>query len=154
MQVQRIDNMFNITFEKTAEEIKTFATKKSAAIQTKIEERQSRIKKMRAEHKITDVVLNDIMNQMRAAAHNALVANYSSTVKSDSDATEETVTVGAGAVNFILTEQDFITGERAQVERLDLLVRNVKNVHRRTANGTEYVELFRLTHEELKFLGF
>jgi len=155
MQVQRIDNLFNsITFEKTAEEIRTAAREKAHRIDLKIEERKQRIRRTRDEHKITDAVLNDIMNQMRAQAQNAAIAQYSSSVRSDDGGGDQTVTVGAGVVNFLLTEQDFISGEKAQVERLELLVRNIKNVHRRTASGSEYVELFRLTYEELKFLGF
>lgn len=153
MQVQRIDNMFNFTYEKTAHEIDSAAAKKVYNIKLKIEERQARLRKTREEYKVTDAVLNDIMNQMRAA-NNAMVANYSSTVRSGDGGGDQTVVVGAGVVSFLLAEQDFIVGEKAQVERLEMMVRNIKPVIRRTYGGTEYVELFKLSYEELKFLGF
>lgn len=153
MQVQSIDRMFNFTFEKTAEEITAAATKKALAIRDKIEERGVRIKKMREEHKITDAVLIDIQQQMRANERN-MAAVYNSTVQSNDGVGEMTVSVGAGVINFILTEADFISGEKTQVEHLDLMVRNLRDVTRRTANGTTYVELFKLTYDELKFLGF
>ncbi len=153
MQVQNIDRMFNFTFEKSADEINKTAAKKLLDIASKIEERATRIRRMREEHKITDAVLIDIQNQMRADAQRGMAAQYSSTAMHD-NGQGETVTVGAGVINFILTEQDFISGEKAQIERLELMVRNLRPVERRTANGTTYVELFKLSYEELKFLGF
>lgn len=155
MQVQNIDRMFNnFTYEKSASEVVAAAKKKREEVSNKIEERQRRIRKMREEHKITDAVLIDIQNQMRADAQRGMAAQYTSNTASDDDGRGETVTVGAGVINFILTEQDFIGGEKAQVERLDLMVRNLRDVERRTASGTPYVELFCLSYEELKFLGF
>lgn len=154
MQVQNVDHMFNFTFEKTADEIVTHARTKVQSIRVKIEERTVRIRKMREEHKITDAVLLDIQNQMRADAKRGMAAQYSSNARSDGGAGDETVTVGAGVINFILTEQDFIGGEKAQAERLDTIIRNLRPLTRRTANGNEYVELFKLGYEELKFLGF
>jgi hypothetical protein len=154
MQVQRIDTMFSFVYEKSASEIKRQAETKRAEIKSKIEERLARIRKTRDEYKITDAVLIDIQNQMRAQAQNAMVAQYSSNVRSDDGEGDQTVTVGAGVVNFLLTEQDFISGEKAQVDHLDLMIRNIRDVDRRTANGTTYVELFRLSYAELKFLGF
>lgn len=154
MQVQNIDRMFNFTFEKSSEEIKTAATKKVKDVRNKIEERIVRINRMREEHKITDAVLIDIQNQMRADAQRGLAAMYTSNTKSNVNGPDEIVSVGAGVINFLLTEQDFINGEKGQVERLDLVLRNIADVMRRTANGVEYVEKFKLSYEELQFLGF
>ena len=153
MQVQSIDRMFNFTFEKTAEEITYTAVNKATAIRAKIDERGVRIKKMRDEHGVTDAVLIDIQQQMRANERN-MATIYNSSVQSNDGGGETTVSVGAGVINFILTESDFINGEKAQVEHLDLMVRNLRDVTRRTANGTTYVELFKLSYDELKFLGF
>ena len=153
MEVKSIDRMFNFTFEKTADEIKTVANVKIKAIRNKIEERGIRIQKMREEHQITDAVLIDIQQQMRANERN-MVSIYNSTVQRNDGGGETTVSVGAGVINFILTEQDFISGEKSQVEHLELMVRNLRDVTRRTANNSAYVELFKLSYEELKFLGF
>ena len=154
MEVQNIDRMFNLTFEKNADEIIIAATNKAIDIRRKIEERVVRIRKMREEHRITDAVLIDIQNQMRADKQRGMAAVYNSSQALSDGTGEEMISVGAGVINFILTEQDFIGGEKAQVERLDLVTRNLKPITRRTANGVEYVELFKLSYEELKFLGF
>ncbi len=153
MQVQNVDHMFNFTFEKTADEIKEACGRKLLAIAAKIEERSMRIKKMRDEHKITDAILLDIQEQMRADAKRGLAAQYTSN-KMSGGGTGEEVTVGAGVINFILTEQDFIGGEKAQAERLNLIVRNLRPISGITANGTTYVQPFKLSYDELKFLGF
>ena len=153
MHVQSIDRMFNFTFEKSALEVIQAAEKKTKAIQAKIEERSTRIHKMRADHKITDAVLIDLQQQMRANERNTATV-YNSTVPSRDGGGEVTVSVGAGVINFILTEYDFISGEKAQVEHMDLMTRNLREVTRRTANGVEYVEKFKLSYDELKFLGF
>jgi hypothetical protein len=156
MQVQQINNMFNFTFEKTADEVVAATTKKTKNIRDKIEERGVRIKKLREEHKITDAVLIDIQNQMRAQQKlgERERMSYTSNAVSSGGGVQEEVTIGAGVINHLLTEQDYIDGEKAQVERLDVMARNLREVVRRTANGTVYTELFKLSYEELKYLGF
>jgi hypothetical protein len=110
MQVQRIDNMFHFTFEKTADEIKAAASRKYEDVQRKIGERGERIAKMRAEHKVTDAVLVDIQNQMRAQAKRGEERmSYTSNTRTSSGVEEE-VTIGAGVINFLLTEQDHMDG--------------------------------------------
>ena len=156
MQVQRIDNMLNLTFEKSADEIVTAAKQKTADVRNKIEERGVRIQKMRAEHKVTDAVLIDIQNQMRAQQKRGEQdrMSYTSNAVSSAGGVQEEVTIGAGVINFLLTEQDHMDGEKTQVEKLDTIIRNLRGIVRRTANGTEYVELFKVGFEELKYLGF
>lgn len=153
MQVQSIDRMFLFTFEKTSLEVIGAATNKVAQIAAKIDERAARIKRMREEHGVTDAVLIDIQNQMRANERSA-VTMYNSTVQSNDGAGQVTVAVGAGVINFLLTEQDFISGEKAQVERLEVIINNLRPVTRYTANGTSYIEPVKLSYDELKFLGF
>lgn len=154
MQVQRIDNMFNFTFEKTAGEIVEAAKKKMIDVHNKIEERGVRIKKMREEHKVTDAVLIDIQNQMRAQLKRGEERmSYTSKVQA-SGGVEDEVTIGAGVINYLLTEQDHMDGEKAQVERLDTIVRNLRDVTGYTANGTSYVVKPKLSYDELKYLGF
>ena len=84
MQVQRIDNLFNFTFEKSAADIIDKAKAKALAIASKIEEREGRIRRAREEHKITDAVLLDIMVQSRdQMQRGAMAIAYSTTVRSD-----------------------------------------------------------------------
>lgn len=155
MQVQRIDGMFNFTFEKTADEIVGAAKKKVVDVRSKIEERGVRIKKMRDEHKVTDAVLIDIQNQMRAQLKRGEERmSYTSNAQTSAGGVQEEVTIGAGVINFLLTEQDHMDGEKAQVERLDTIIRNLRDVTNYTASGTPYVAKPKLGYEELKYLGF
>lgn len=155
MQVQNIDRMFHFTFEKSADEVITAAKKKVGEVRAKIEERGVRIQKMRAEHKVTDAVLNDVLNQMRAQQKRGVESmSYTSNAQTSGGGVQEEVTIGAGVINFLLTEQDHIDGERAQVERLDTIIRNLRDVEKVTSTGAKYVEKFKLSYEELKYLGF
>jgi hypothetical protein len=155
MQVQRIDNMFNFTFEKSAPEIVERAKDKATATRRKIEEREVRIKRAREEYKITDAALVDIMAQARdQMQRGAMALVYNSKIRSDDGLHEEDVTIGAGVVNMLLTERDHIEGEKSQVEKLDMIVRNLKDLRRHAPDGKEYLKGHELTSAELKFLGF
>jgi len=155
MQVQRIDNMFNFTFEKSADEIVAKAKDKATSIRRKIEEREVRIKRTREEYKISDAMLVDIMAQAREQMQRGAAALvYNSKVRSDDGMREEDVTIGAGVINMLLTERDHIEGEKAQVDKLDAIVRNLKDLRRHAPDGKEYMEGHALNMAELKFLGF
>lgn len=155
MQVQRIDTLFNFTFEKSATDIVDKAKAKALSIASKIAERETRIRRAREEHKITDAVLLDIMVQARdQMQRGAMAIAYSTKVRSDDGLREEDVTVGAGVVNMLLTERDHIEGEKSQVEKLDMIVRNLTDLRRFAPDGKEYQKGHELTGAELKFLGF
>jgi hypothetical protein len=152
---KRIDHMFNFTFEKTTAEIVTASTKKAMEIRNKIEERGLRIKKMRDEHKVTDAVLLDIQNQMRAQQKRGVESqSYTSNARSSGGGSQEEVTVGAGVINFLLTEQDYIDAEKAEVEKLDAINRNLKDITAYAPDGTAYIKKFTIGYDELKYLGF
>lgn len=156
MQVQNIDRLFHFTFEKSADEIVAAAKKKSMELLDKVEKRSVRIQKMRAEHKVTDAVLIDIQHQMRAQQKRGEQdrMSYTSNAPTTAGGPEEEVTIGAGVINFLLTEQDHMDGEKAQVERLEMIVRNLRDVTAYTASGTPIVVKPKLSYEELKYLGF
>lgn len=154
MQVQRIDNLFNFTFEKTSAEIVEKARTKVDAIRRKIEEREVRIRRAREEYKITDTILLDIMAKARDMQQRGGMITYTSSVPSAEGAHEEEVTIGAGVVNMLLTERDHIEGEKSQVERLDMILRNLKDLRRFAPDGKEYRQGHELTSAELKFLDF
>lgn len=54
----------------------------------------------------------------------------------------------------LLTERDHIEGEKSQVDRLDTIARNLKDLRRFAPDGKEYMQGHELTMTELKFLGF
>ncbi len=68
----------------------------------------------------------------------------------------EEKTVGAGAVNFIITEKKYIESETQTVKKLELVARNIAPIiHYATNNGTDYSDdSFQVSYEELEFLGF
>lgn len=155
MQAQRIDNMLNFPFQKSAEEIRGQAAIKVYDIEAKIEERIKRVKKTREDYGITDAVLNDIMIQMREQEKRGHAAQmYTSKTLSDDQNTEREVSVGAGVINMLLTENDYIEVEKSHVAKLKTIMRNLQNIKKVTSNGVEYNEPLSLSYAELTFLGF
>jgi hypothetical protein len=151
--------MFRYEYQKSATDLTGAMLAKITALKVKVEERIGRITKVRAEYKVTDAALLDIMKQARAAQKaGAMIMNYSTSSNGPtgmidgSDA--ELITIGAGIVNFLLTEQDFIEGEQSQVDRLELVVRNLKDPVSYTNDGKPYTQLISISYDEAKYLGF
>lgn len=153
MQVQNISHLFSFTFEKSTTEIVAACKTKVSALKAKIEERETRVNRIRTEYEITDAVLIDLLSQARAATkQNNQLMNYSSNaaVTNDSGA-PSIVTVGAGVVNMLLTERDFIDGEKGQADKLSMIARNLRDyVDDRGITRTAH----RLGSDEIRFLGF
>lgn len=150
MQVQSIRNMFCFEYEKSSAEITTAMKKKIQALKAKIGEREERLAKVRKEYKITDAALLDLMKQARQASKNVNAMSYSLNA-SITEGPEEQIVIGAGIVNFLLTESDFISGEKEQVDKLELITRNLKDLlhpELKTFHG------HKLTENELEYLGF
>jgi hypothetical protein len=152
MQAERIDHMLRFTFQKSSEEIKEKAKTKITALKAKVEERQKRVAKTRNEYGVTDEVWSGILEQMREKA-NTNVQSYSvsNNMKSPGNGkASEEITIPAGVVNSILTEKDYISAETAQVTKLDLIVRNLKDLK------DEHGEVcgHKLSESELTYLGF
>ncbi len=150
MRAERIDSMFNYRFEKSSAEIIDKGNLKVNQIKAKMEERAKRIREVRSEYKITEAVLVDLLQQARAAGGSQRMSFSTNARDARGGLTEETITVGAGVVNMILTEQDFIDAERASIERLSLVVRNLKDL----PDQTGAVRGHGMSFDELKFLGF
>lgn len=96
------------------------------------------------------------MIQMREQEKRGIAANmYTSKAGSNSnDKTEEEISVGAGIINMLLTEQDFIEVEKTHIEKFETIVRNLNDVEKTTTTGVKYTEMHNLSYAELKFLGF
>ena len=152
MQVQNISHLFSFTFEKSTTEIVEACQKKAHDLRTKMEEREARVTRIRSEYKITDAVLIDLLSQARAASkRNDALMNYSSNAAvSNETGVSQTVTVGAGVVNMLLTERDFIDGEKAQADKLSVIARNLRDyTDERGIVRTSH----RLGYDEIRFLG-
>lgn len=152
MRPTEIDRMFNIRIEKTSTEIKDQAKIKIAELQAKIAERQARITKLRTEYDIDDAALIQLLTQARRQEQ-SMQYQYSSTEPGSGKMTEKII--GAGAVNNLLTENDFIEAEKAMYKRLELILRNISPLTRTTTAGVKYHDdSFVLNYEELELLGF
>lgn len=158
MKVETIEHMFRFTYEKSSAEIKVQMQAKISLLSAKITEREKRIQDTRLAHGITDEVLIKLYELARKQAkmesnNNRMFYSVSSSVKkSDGGITEETMTIGAGVVNMLLTEGDFLEEERGTVLRLSLIIRNLQDLpDDKSPHKTRGHEL---TEQELSWLGF
>lgn len=154
MMPREVDLMRQIPICKTVNEIKEAAKAKLKVLQDKIVEREKRLADLRAEYNIDDAALV----QLLTAASRANSMSYSYTNKTVSEKGEESIeerTIGAGVVNHLLTENDFVEAEKASVKELELIVRNIRPLQKYSANGTLYEQSeFQLNEDQLEYLGF
>jgi hypothetical protein len=153
MRPEETSYMFNFTYIKSSTEIIGKAKIKVEALRAKITEREQRILKTRKEYDITDAMLVDLLTQARKQNQNNRASNQtysvSKTTGSGSQMTEETVTIGAGVVNLLFTEMEFIESEKSEAKRLELIIRNLRDI------PDQYDGLGHALHEsELTYLGF
>jgi hypothetical protein len=156
MQARNCDHLFQrFTFQKTTTEIIDKAKAKISQLQSKMEERQSRIRDLRESYKISDAAFVDILGKMRENMQKGgFVQNYS-TSSTDNHGNTREITVGAGVVNHLLTENDYITAERESVERLTFIVNNLRDGQHTSDTGTKYTDQWHtLSFAELEYLEF
>jgi hypothetical protein len=146
--------MFNFVFEKTSDEVKEKAGSKIKALTAKNAERQQRIAKLREEHGIDDSALIQLLQAARQQERANSYSYTSNAIVGGQNKMEEK-TIGAGVVNHLLTENDFIETDKATIKKLDTLVRNLRPLPRITSNGNNYkADSYQLSYDELEFLGF
>lgn len=156
MMPRETDHMLQFAYEKTADEIKEKAKAKIVSLNVKIEERQRRITELRDEHEIDDAALVALLTQARRSDRQSRYS-YTSNAKMSGGTNRgpEEKTIGAGVVNHLLTENDFLESDKASVKRLEMIVRNLRPLRRVSDNGVKYEESdFSLSVEALEFLGF
>ena len=149
-------NMLNFNYVKSSEEIKEKAREKISLLQSKIAERELRLAKTRAEYEIDDAMMLVLLTQARkdAKAREEGFRNSYSVSKTGASqegrGSDEVVTIGAGVVNMLFTESDFIEAEKGEIKKLTLIVRNLKDLE--DSNGK--VRGHTLQQHELEYLGF
>ncbi len=156
MHPQNVHHMFDFTYQKTTFQILDKANRKIAAIEAKIAERRTRIAKTMNEYGITDAAMNDILVQLHANRQRKVeVLQYTTNVaSSESPEGPKEVTIGAGVVNLILTEQEYISAEKSQLAKLQMISRNLGPVTTVTPGGRIEVDKHQLSYDELTFLDF
>lgn len=158
-----------LSYTKSTHEIKEKAIAKIEKLKAKITEREQRLVNLRKEYDIDDKALIELLTAARKAQKQGL-GNMQYTYKSsmsnqrigasasaglDSDKTEEADRViGAGVVNHLLTENDFIESEKESIKELEFIAKHLKPLVE-YQNGIKLPEQeWTLSKEELKFLEF
>lgn len=152
--------MFHFKYLKPAEEIVEKAKLKVVKLSEQIAKREVRIADLRREYDIDDAALIQLLlaarEQQKRSSQAPTSFLYSKSVaRPEGGKQMEETSIGAGVVNNLLTENDFIESESSQIKKLELLIRNLKPIPRYAANGARLPdEEFQLSAEELTFLGF
>ena len=151
-----IDLIRHIPICKTVDEIREASEKKLTSLKAKIAEREQRIADLRSEYSIDDAALVQLLTAARRADRaNRMSYSYTNKTVSDKGESIEERTIGAGVVNHLLTESDFIESERASVKELELIVRNIRPLVKFSDSGNVYRQTeFPLHQEQLEYLGF
>jgi hypothetical protein len=163
----------NFTYEFPSMVIVAAMQEKIKALRAKIAERETRIKRLRDEYKITDVILIELLTQARASTkrgeHKMSYTVNSNTprVQEIDAAVDETgvkpsaaneFVIGAGVVNNLMTEGDLAQSERDEVDRLSLIARNLRDVPDETISildkdGNRVMRGHRLSEQEIRYLN-
>ena len=145
-------HILNFVYYKSAASIISKATEKAKALEAKIAEREKRIEKTRKEFDISDAMMMELLTAARQQmVSNRVMQTYQiSKTGNDGKMTEETVTIGAGVVNMLFTERDFIESEKGQIKKLQLIIRNLEDLP--DDNGGK--KGHELSNPELEYLGF
>lgn len=154
MHNARPENMFNFGYRKSSAEINEKLVLKVTQLRKKIVERIERVKRLKEEHKITNEIYINLLEQARDAqkkGDNKMSYSISNAqLPSRGGIKEEDFTIGAGVVMNLLTENDSIRNEEAQVTRFELIVRNLRDLPDEDGKAQGH----RLSEEELVYLGF
>ncbi len=160
-----VDDMFRgVQYNKfTSGQIREAMNRKVEAVRAKIEERRGRIDKITRENEITPEALSDLIVQYSqdqrrgggAKMSYSSIQNSSNT--SSGKQTKETV-VPAGVIANLVTEKELVTSETAEVKRLDLILRNLKDdqpfVDEKTGELRSRAVIHTLDDAEIEYLGF
>ena len=160
-QFHEVDSMFRgVSYNKfTSDRLREAMTRKVTNITAKIEERQGRITKIRKENDISDAMLSDmILQYMQDQQRGQQRLSYSNSIQNTGTTnTPKEVTVPAGVIANLVTEKSLIETETAEVKRLGLILRNLKDTQPFVTDKGELQErpvIHSLTDAEIEYLGF
>lgn len=160
MRPMDVTHMFSsFSYYKTIDEIREKINQKLIKMKEKIAERETRVLNLRKEYQIDDAALAQLLIASRQQAKSGTLhyklSNYESSSSDDPNSEVEERVIGAGVVNNLLTENDFIESEKIAVKRLEFINRNLRPIVKFSPEGNAYeVNSFALTPEECEFLAF
>lgn len=143
--------------------IKVAMEQKIIALKSKVAERRGRVTRLMSDHRITREMLADMIIQyMKDQQEGRARMSYSNSVRPQSEGAQapktDVVDVPAGAIANLITEKNLIENESAEVKRLELIVRNLKDtepaVRADTGELYQRAVIHSLTDDEIEYLGF
>lgn len=158
------DRMFRgVNYNKfTSAAVKAAMEKKIVAVTAKIEERKNRLQRLMLDNDLTDAALNDILVQYtrdreRGVEKMSYANSASPRAPRASDQTEERM-VPAGVVMNLVTEKGLIESEKGEISRMQLILRNLRDLEWATSPTTgeaiERVAIHSLSDDDMLYLGF
>lgn len=162
-----VEEMFRgVRYNKfTSPQVREAMTRKAEAVRAKIEERRGRIEKITRENEITPEALSDLIvqytqDQRRGSSSHKMsysIPNSVSNSGSSGNQPKETI-VPAGVIANLVTEKELISSETAEVKRLDLILRNLKDtepfVDATTGELRQHALVHTLDDTDIEYLGF
>ena len=137
---------------KTTEQLKEAVTKKIEEVDLRIKDRRQRLIKLREDNELSAERLAQLVSLFRRDS-NAYITNYNRQNQNDGEAI-----VPAGVIANIVSEYDMIENEQDQIQRMQLVSRNLLDeepyYNPRTGEHGVRPCIHELTDEELEYLGF
>jgi len=133
---------------------------KVLAVLRKIDERILRIKRLREEHGLSEAQMVEVVMRYRndQAKGKTVPAYSNSSVPTQGAVATTEKFVPAGVLANAATEWDLIESERAEVERMKLILRNLKDMewatHPQTGVLIERMATHSLSDDDMIYLGF
>jgi hypothetical protein len=137
---------------KTTEQLKEAFTKKIEEVDLRIKDRRQRLIKLREDNELSAERLAQLVSLFRRDS-NAYITNYNRQNQNDGEAI-----VPAGVIANIVSEYDMIENEQDQIQRMQLVSRNLLDeepyYNPRTGEHGIRPCIHELTDDELEYLGF
>jgi hypothetical protein len=159
---REVEVMFRgIVYNKfTSSVVRAALTAKVKAVQDKIEERHRRVEKIIADNEITPEAMNELIlqymqDQQRGNRNKMSYSTAAVPMRNVAGASTEKV-VPAGVVANLATEKELISNETAEVRRMALILRNLKDTQPHVDDEGRLVErptVHTLDDTDIEYLG-
>lgn len=138
--------------KKTSQELREAMQRKVVSLREHIEQREQRIRRIRAEYAIDADLLARLVIQFQGQNQGGSVVNY------NTQGEGRDTLIPAGVIANIIREQEMIDSEHKQIRKLELILRNLRDTEPYNDASTGETRsrscIHTLGDEELEFLGF
>lgn len=157
-----VDDMLNqVVYNRfTSPEIRAKMQEKVVSIRAKIEQRLGRITRIIADNGITPEALSDLViqyNQDQKRGGGGKMSYSVSAANAPAGSRAPETLIPAGVVANLVTEKELVASETAEVKRLDLILRNLKDstpyVNETTGATYQRTAIHTLSDSDMEYLG-